>query len=83
MAEPIIIDGKWGYKCPVCKHEYITEYTPDEVVHCTLDCLCGALLKVEDDLTCIDFYKRLVDDYKEYGIDNPICGYVDFWDEPC
>ena len=68
MGEHIIIDGKYGYKCPVCGNEYITDYTPDEVSHCTIFCLCGSLLRIEDDLTCIDLYKV----YKEHNIDNPI-----------
>lgn len=56
MAEPIIIDGKWGYTCPVCGDKFITDYEPGEVAHCTIDCLCGALLYINGDLTCSDFY---------------------------
>lgn len=66
MAEPIIIDGKWGYACPVCGDKFITDYEPDEVAHCTINCLCGALLYIKDDLTCIDFYDEFDKSIEEY-----------------
>lgn len=68
MAEPIIINGKWGYHCPVCGGEFVTEYDPEEVVYATIDCLCGALLRIEEDLTCTNFYKSFHEDMNEYRI---------------
>lgn len=72
MAEPIIIDGKWGYLCPVCGEKFITEYDPDEVAHATIDCLCGALLRIEEDLTCTNFYEFFRKDMEDYHIEGSI-----------
>lgn len=62
----------WEFKCPVCGDEFITEYTVEEIadsIGCTMDCQCGALLKIKNDLTCSDFSEELCKIYSNYGLD--------------
>jgi len=61
----------WKFTCPCCNTEIETIFTIDEVkehIGATCDCPeCGALLRINEDLTCIDFGEELVRRYAEMG----------------
>ena len=66
---------KWKFTCPICGKEIETDseesYIKDNYIGATTDCPeCDGLLKIEEDLTCIDMGKYLSKIYKdEWGLD--------------
>jgi predicted RNA-binding Zn-ribbon protein involved in translation (DUF1610 family) len=66
-------DTVWKFDCPVCGEHIVTEYSAKEIsidyIGATIDCpVCDILLKINTDLTCVDFGEELAKNYAEYGL---------------
>lgn len=79
----------WTYTCPCCNKEIIEkDKTVDFIkqhIGATHDCPeCGALLMIEEDTSCSDFTKTLIEMYRQAGVkgtDEEIkrgMGYIEF-----
>lgn len=68
--------NNWNYICPVCGEHIQENYSVEEIaeyVGATHDCPnCGGLLRIQEDLSCYDFGKELVESYAALGIDTSI-----------
>lgn len=79
----------WMFTCPCCNNKFETDMDVEFIkdnIGVTLDCHgCGALLKIQEDLTVSDFGAELVSIYAECGLsiskEDAIKSYVEIHEE--